>query len=215
VHAAAVLAHRAGMPLRVTEFNSVTCGGRPGVSDTFATALWAPDAAFELLRAGAQSIDLHARQSTVNAPFQFTAGGLAARPLLYGLIMFVRALSPHAQLLPAQLHVGGRANIKAWAVATNHGTLNVLVLDKGPRGVHLTVNVPAGGAATVQRLLAASPRSRRGVTLAGQWLDRDGAWKGSRVIQTLAPRGRRYRLWVPRYSAALVTVPTRPAAPRL
>jgi hypothetical protein len=46
------LAHSAGLPFRLTEVNSVTCGGVAGVSDTFVTALWAPDAMFELLRAG-------------------------------------------------------------------------------------------------------------------------------------------------------------------
>jgi hypothetical protein len=35
------LAHDASLPFRLTELNSVTCGGLPGVSDTFATALWA------------------------------------------------------------------------------------------------------------------------------------------------------------------------------
>jgi hypothetical protein len=212
VHPAAVIAHRAGMPLRVTEFNSVTCGGKPGVSNTFATALWAPDAGFELLRAGAQSIDLHARQNTINGPFSFNAGGLEARPLLYGLIMFVRTLSPHARLLHAQLHVGARANVKAWAVATNHGTLNVLVLDKGPHGVHLALNLPASGTAQVHRLLAPSPRSHGGVTLDGQRLNRNGEWIGRPTVSALAPRHHRYHLWVPRYSAALLTVPISGAA---
>jgi hypothetical protein len=39
-----MLAHRAGFPFRLTEQNSVTCGGLAGVSNTFATALWAPAA---------------------------------------------------------------------------------------------------------------------------------------------------------------------------
>jgi hypothetical protein len=75
----------------------------------------------------------------------------------------------------------------------------------------VTMNLPAEGVATVQRLLAHSPRARGGVTLAGQWLDRDGDWRGHRVIQRLAARARRYHLWMPRYSAALVTVPVAPA----
>ena len=41
---------------------------------------------------------------------------------MYGLILFVRTLSPHAQLLHSQLRVGEHANVKAWAVRTNHGT---------------------------------------------------------------------------------------------
>jgi hypothetical protein len=214
VRPAAVLARRAGLPLRVTEFNSVTCGGRPGVSNTFATALWAPDAAFELLRIGAQSIDLHAREYTVNDPFTFNSSGVEVHPLLYGLIMFVRTLSPHAQLLHSQLRVSGGANLKAWAVRSAHGGLSVLVIDKSSRGARVTMNLPAGGVATVHRLLAPSVRSRTGVTLDGQWLDHDGDWEGHRVTQRLAAQGRHYRLWMPRYSAALVTVPLTAPAPK-
>jgi hypothetical protein len=33
------------------------------VSDTFATALWAPDALFELLRAGIDGVNVHVRPS--------------------------------------------------------------------------------------------------------------------------------------------------------
>jgi hypothetical protein len=211
---AVVLARRAGLPLRVTEFNSVTCGGKAGVSNTFSTALWAPDAAFELMRTGAQSIDLHARQYTVNDPFSFNAGGVEIHPLMYGLIMFVRTLSPHAQLLHSQLRVGGHANVKAWAVRSARGALSVLVIDKGPRGARVTMNLPASGVATVHRLLAPSAHSRVGVTLDGQWLDRDGDWEGRRVTQRLPALGRRYRVWVPRYSAALVTVPAASAQRR-
>lgn len=210
---AVAIARRAGLPVRVTEFNSVTCGGRPGVSNTFATALWAPDAGFELLKVGAQSIDLHARQYTYNGPFSFSRRGLEAHPLLYGLIMFVRTLSPNAQLLRSQLHVGGAANVKAWAVGNARGALKVLVIDKSARGVMVNMNLPATGAATIQRLQAPSVHARTGVTLDGQWLNRNGDWQGRRVTQRLSARGRRYRLWVPRYSAALVSVPMTPSRP--
>ena len=72
------LAHRAGLPFRLTELNSVTCGGVEGVSDTFATALWAPDALFELLRAGVDGVNVHVRPYTINAAFACHARGLRA-----------------------------------------------------------------------------------------------------------------------------------------
>src|SRR5581483_2762732 len=58
---AIAVAHKAGLSLRLTEINSVTCGGVEGVSNTFATALWVPDALFELMRAGVEGVHLHAR----------------------------------------------------------------------------------------------------------------------------------------------------------
>jgi hypothetical protein len=59
VRAAVRLGHRARLAFRMTELNSVTCGGLAGVSDTFVTALWAPDALFELLLAGVDGVNVH------------------------------------------------------------------------------------------------------------------------------------------------------------
>ena len=39
--------------------NSVACGGKAGVSDTFASALWALDALFAVARSGADGVNLH------------------------------------------------------------------------------------------------------------------------------------------------------------
>ena len=88
------VAARRRLPFRLTELNSVTCGGRRGVSNTFATALWAPDALFALLEAGVDGVDVHVRARTINAAFVPVAGGIGARPLLYGLMLFARALVP-------------------------------------------------------------------------------------------------------------------------
>ena len=87
------------------------------MSDTFATALWAPDALFELMRAGVSAVDLHARQFAVNDPFAFDRSGLQAHPLLYGLILFARTLGPRAQLLPMR-HLAGAhsSSLKEWTV---------------------------------------------------------------------------------------------------
>ena len=97
------VAHASGLKFRLTELNSVTCGGKPAVSDTFATALWAPDALFTLLRAGVDGANLHVRYYAINAPFAITRAGFHARPLLYGLLLFERALGPGARLVPTRL----------------------------------------------------------------------------------------------------------------
>ena len=135
---AVALAHKAGFSLRLTEINSVTCGGLKGVSNTFATALWAPDALFELMRAGVEGVNLHARVQSINAPFYFTQQGLQTHPLLYGLILFKRMLGAHARLVPVQLRSSRSLHLKVWAVREGEGTntlntLNVLVINKGRR----------------------------------------------------------------------------------
>ncbi len=104
VRGAVAQAHRAGLVFRLTELNSVTCGGLNGVSDSFATALWAPDTLFDLLRAGVDGVNVHIRDTTINAPFSLGDRGLRARPLLYGLLMFVRTLGRNAALVRSHLH---------------------------------------------------------------------------------------------------------------
>jgi Glycosyl hydrolase family 79 C-terminal beta domain len=199
------IAHAAGLALRVTELNSVTCGGRAGVSNTFATALWAPDALFELLRNGVDGVNVHVRADAINAPFAITGGGLTARPLLYGLILFVRTLGSHPELVRLHLRAAASLNLQAWAVAVGGGTLHVLLIDKGSRSVNVALHLPTTGDATVQRLLAPAASSEFGVTLGGRQLGRDGRWQGLSARQTLVAGSHGYRLSVPRLSAALVS----------
>jgi hypothetical protein len=206
------IAHSAGLPFRLSELNSVNCGGRPGVSNTFATALWAPDALFELMRVGVDAVNIHVRADTINAAFALGESGLGARPLLYGLILFTRTLGPDARLLA--LHVQGSPahHLKAWAVETFHRRLGVLLINKDDRLVLARLRLPASGAASVQRLSAPAADSRTGVRLDGERLGADGRWIGRRMVQRIVPTRGAYVVSVPRLSAALVTVRARPGA---
>ncbi len=207
IEPAVILARLAGLPFVLTEFNSITCGGMPGVSNTFATALWAPDAVFELERAGVEAVHLHARQHAINDPFTFDGPRFVARPLLYGLILFARTLGPDAQLVQTRLRSPGTDHVKVWAVKVGTGTLHVLYINKGPRDVHVNSQLPATASATVQRLLAVSPSAESGVTLGGQSLDQDAQWTG-RPVRGVVPRAHsEYLVTLPAYSAALLSVP--------
>jgi hypothetical protein len=212
VEKAVSLAHGAGLPLRLTEMNSVTCSGTPGVSDTFATALWAPDVLFELLHAAVDGVNIHLRANTINAPFALNSYGLTARPLYYGLILFARALGPDATLVRSHLHAKPSLHLKAWAVRLRGGLLHVLLIDKGSHPTRVQMRLPARGPATVERLLAPSVSSRSGVTLAGRHLDAAARWEGRRDLDTLTPGSRGYQLTIPARSAALLSVRLRPGA---
>jgi hypothetical protein len=207
---AVTAARRAGLPLRLTELNSVTCGGVRGVSNTFATALWAPDALFELRRAGVASIFIHVRAHAVNAAFSLGHHGLTAHPLLYGLVLFHRMLGVDPQLATLRLHARRLLHLKAWAVRSRPDILRVLVIDKGRRGTTVGLTLPTQGPGTVQRLLAPSIGSSDGETLAGQHLGPDGRWRGRLTFTTITPGPHGYILTLPRYSAALLTLRLRP-----
>ncbi|MBV8218326.1 MAG: hypothetical protein JO325_07670 [Solirubrobacterales bacterium] len=216
---AVALAHKAGLSLRMTEINSVTCGGTLDVSNTFATALWAPDALFELLNAGVEGVNLHARVNSINRPFSFTRQGVETHPLLYGLILFKRMLGPGARLVPVDLHAGRSLHLKVWAVRASYSTdvgegpfmrnpLNVLLINKGRGWARITLHLPTTQRGYVERLLAPSASSTSGVTLEGQHLNHQALWQGRPKVQILRPtRDGSYVLSVRGESAALVTVP--------
>jgi hypothetical protein len=207
-------ANDAGLALRLTELNSVNCGGRPGVSNSFATALWAPDALFALLRAGVDGVNLHVRADAINAPFALTPSGLQARPLLYGLIFFSRALGPDAQLVKIDATAPRAANLSAWAVRVGSNTLHVVLIDKSRRSARVSLHLPATAAARVQSLQAPSAASQGGVTLGGRWLAADGGWQGAATLQTVSRRAGGYTVDVRRQSAALLSVQVTPGALR-
>lgn len=208
---AVAIAHDAGLKFRLTELNSVTCGGKRGVSNTFATALWAPDALFTLMRTGVDGANLHVRADAINAPFVINRGGLYARPLLYGLLLFNRTLGPQASLVRLHMSAPRSLNLSAWAVRVRGGMLHVLLIDKSGRSARVDLRLPATAPATVQRLLAPSAYSGADVTLDGQRLDRAGQWVGMPRTETISPGPRGgYVVTLPERSAALIGVSMRP-----
>jgi hypothetical protein len=211
VAGAVAVAHSTGLRFRLTELNSVTCGVRAGVSNTFATALWAPDALFTLMRTGVDGVNLHVREYAINAPFSLNRYGLNPRPLLYGLVMFERTLGADARLVRLHMSEPRQANLSAWAVRVRGDILHVLLIDKGNRNLQVQLRLPATGRATVQRLIAPSASSTAGETLDGQRLGPDGTWIGTRQVEAIAPGRNGYMVTVPKRSAALVGVRLGPA----
>jgi hypothetical protein len=194
-----------GIGLRVTEMNSVTCGGRTGIANSFATALWAPDALFEMMREGVQGINWHIRSRLANAPFRLSAAGVEAFPELYGLAIFQRMLGPNARLEAVKSVSAEAPALKAWAVQSRAG-LKVLLINKDASAVTVRLHMGSGAPARVSRMLAPALASQLGVTLAGQSIDATGRWHGTRVERTVDAQNGVYRVSVPAYSAALVNL---------
>ena len=199
----------ARLPLWLTEMNSVTCGGAKGVSNTFATALWAPDALFELIRAGTEAAFVHVRPPLVNMAFSLTRKGLTARPLLYGLATFSRMLGPGAKLIPLHLVARGSLELKVWAVLTNGRVLHVLLLNKGDRSVRVSLRLRTAGSATVERLRAPKITSTASVTLDGQRLTSTASWAGKPRTQLVSGSANRLVVAAPACSATLVSAQER------
>lgn len=200
------LARQNGHRLRVTEMGSVTCGGRKHLAESFATALWAPDALFEMMHEGVAGVNWHIRPKYPNAPFHIVGNAVQAFPEAYGLSVFSQMMGPGASLEDVAVQASSSSVfLKAWAVRSRKG-LKVLLLNKGPDDVvaHLHLG-NRRRPVTVSRLLAPNLASRTHVTFGGQSIGSDGRWHGRLRQISVAPANDFYRVRVPGYSAALVT----------
>lgn len=205
VRDAVAFAHARHQDLRLTEVNSISCGGNPGVANTFAIALWAPDALFEMIRAGVDSVSWHIRPGQLNAPFQLTRRGIAPLPELYGLAVFAQMTRPGAELMNSALSQSSGLHVKGWAVRVPGG-MRVLLINKGSRAADFTLRLgtPAS-TAYVRHLEAPSVTARGGVTFGGQLIGSDARWTGHLQTSTIAGSGGVFRVDLPAYSASLIS----------
>ncbi len=193
------------IPLRITELNSISCGGNRGVANSFATALWAPDALFELMAGGVVGVNWHIRPHLLNAPFHLRSSGFKAEPELYGLALFARMIGPGSELLAVAAPSFDSDQLKVWAVRSKR-YLSVLLINKGAHRVVTQLKLAGRfrGAAKVQRLTAPRIDAENGVRLDGQWIGPDSRWHGRRQTLSVPGSAGVYRLAVSRYSAELV-----------
>jgi hypothetical protein len=206
-------AHRVGASFRVDEMNSVTCNGRPGVSDTFASALWAMDALFTIASDGVDGVNIHTYENAANGLFDFNRSHGqwtgAVHPLYYGLLLFAQAAPPGSRLL--RIDSGNQDGVRVWAtLAPDHRIRVLMINDNLARSARAVVRAPvASGPAAIDRLRARSAYAKDGITLGGESF---GSGTGTGVLpapqlQSVMPGSGGYAVTLPAASAALLTLP--------
>jgi hypothetical protein len=207
----AAAAHAANVPFRLDELNSASCAGKLGVSNTFASALWALDTLFNLASVGVDGVNIHTLPGAPYQPFSFTQNGTqwtaTVRPLYYGLLMFEQAFPAGARLLSVSAPAGP---VKVWATRDATGRVRVVVINKDPKtNVVVRVQVPgATGPVTSEALSAPSLAATSGVSLGGQSFaspTSTGTLAGSPRTVQISPVLGSYAVSVPAGSAVLLT----------
>ena len=156
----------------MTETNSTVCAGTPGVSDTFASALWALDYSLLIAQQGIVSADFMGGTNAAGCdpytPLCPTTGGLAARPIYYG--MLATELVGTGRF--AALDNPDAAGARAYAVRDGHRLTVVLddVQDPATNGA-TTVMLDLGGDFRSGRLsqLPTTIQNARSLLHPGQW----------------------------------------------
>jgi hypothetical protein len=209
----AAIAHAHGMPLRNDEMNSTSCGNGYGTANTFASALWALDALFQMARVGVDGVNIHTAATYPDR--LFTVKRVRSRwramvaPEYYGLLMFARAAPAGSRLLRVS---GASGSVRAWATRGPAGEIHVVLIndDTGkPRKLAVRV-LGASGTATLERLEAPSVHATHGVTLGGRTFGartRTGVLPGPSLTVAVSPRAGDYVVRMPAASAAMLTLP--------
>jgi hypothetical protein len=216
-----------GRVYRMTEGNSCYRGGKPGMSDAFAAALWAGDYMLELASFGCAGVNLHGGSSAfltaglgdhtpgmevAKTPQKVRSGfytpistepGMAvkAKPVFYGMLLanqLAGGTPVKVEGMPAGL------NATAYAVRNGSGFKVALFNKDGAKSVDVSVRAPSGvRKATTWRLQAPALDSTEGVTLAGAEIGEHAVWS-PREAERVSVKSGVARIRIPAASAALV-----------
>ena len=204
-----------GLPYRICEVNSFSGGGRPGVSDTMAGALWALDYMFTLAANGCAGVNMETGVNHRDFISSYSPigddeqGHYSAKPEYYGMLAF--ALAGKGQLLETEMDASApevRTYAKIYATQPERGALTLTLLNKGTKSCGLTVTISGrmdGKKASVIRLSAPSVDAKTGVTLGGAEVTAAGTWKPtkSEVVKVLNGQ---IGIDLPAASAAIVQI---------
>ena len=195
-----------GLPFRLAETNSCYQGGKQGVSDTFASALWGADLMYQLASAGGTGINFHGGGYGWYTPIAGTQeNGFLARPIYYGMLLFAQAGA--GQLVESKFGQLDQAPLlTAYALRSGTGATKVAAFNKNlDRGVRLTIDSgQRSKGATVLRLRAPRVDDTTDTTFGGAPVGAGGAWSAGRQ-ETLAVENGSAVLDLPATSAALIT----------
>jgi hypothetical protein len=202
------------VPFRINEVNSFYGGGKTGVSDTFASALWCLDYMFILATYGCNGVNMETDINQLGWISHYSpivhdpAGNCSVRPEYYGMLAF--ALAGHGDLLKLSLEKND-LNLSAYATRDEQRIIWLTVINKErAQDANLEVKIPTGyGRVEAFRLQAPSVDSKERVTLAGAEVSVDGNLS-PRLPEVVTIKNGAVRLIVPQASAVLLQLSESP-----
>ena len=197
-----------GRPYRICEVNSFSGGGRPGVSDTMAGALWVLDYMLTLASNGCSGVNMETGVNQLGFISSYSPIGddeqrhYSARAEYYGMLAF--SLGGQGDLLPVEVDANPVA-IKAYATRPKERALVLTLINKGdvPSVLHLNTT-SEGREASVLRLHSPAVDAKTGITLGGAEVTSSGTWKPAKQEPLPVHKGQ-VILRMPAFSAAMVT----------
>jgi hypothetical protein len=196
------------VPSTINESNSASCSGMPGVSNSYATALWSLDYLLQTAKSGVDRLQFHTNTAAICGDFKardsadypisyryygafcapdqaaLEANELSANPLYYGIWAFRQV--PTGQFVDLDLADSDLDRIRAYAVLSHDGALTVVLIN---------VQDPAAAGSTTDTVALNLPtayRDARAVTLRSSAADGLASLDASRITlggQQISPAG--------------------------
>ncbi len=199
--------NESGLPFRLAETNSCYQGGKPGVSDTFASALWGADLMYQLASEGGTGINFHGGGYGWYTPIAGSQeSGFLARPIFYGMLLFAQAGA--GQLVECKVEQLEQAPLlTTYGLSSGSGAIKVAAFNKN---LDLSVRLTIDTGRRTQRVSALRLRAPRvddttDVTFGGAPVGSSGAWSATRE-EILSGENGTAVIELPAISAALVTL---------
>jgi hypothetical protein len=198
-----------GVPYRICEVNSSSGGGRPGVSDTLAAALWVLDFMFTLASSGCAGVNMETGVNQRGFISSYSPigddeqGHYWAAPEYYGMLAFAQS---GGRVIGCVLDAENR-NIKAYATQPERDRTVLTLINKESSEAEVVVDATSASfrSGSLIRLSGPSLESKSGVMLGGAGVSPDGLWKPAQVEEVGGTRGK-LQVRLPAASAAVVTL---------
>ena len=128
-----------GKGFRMSEGNSCFHGGKPGVSDTVASALWSGDYMLQVAQAGYLGVNLHGGGDGLYTPIAGSLEeGFTARPVYYGMLLAERFAG--STLVAASLSAQSPAqNVTGFAASAGRDW-KLALFNKAPAPVKIKID---------------------------------------------------------------------------
>lgn len=196
----------AELPFIVGEGNTVSCNGTRGVSDVFASALYAVDASLSALEVNVSAFKWHGigdeMPTFTYQPIYYNTSRLrepghdeaTPRPLFLGLWLLADAAPSGSVLLRTVVNATGTSLLRAWALSVGARVRTVVLHKDAAAGDAVARVIPAspcapGDFATLSRLLPGPGglSAKAGSTYANQTFDgtTNGVPAGIRATETV------------------------------
>jgi hypothetical protein len=196
---------KTGKPYRISECNSVFGQGKPGVSNVFASALWALDFMWKVADNYGQGVNFHGgNTSFVYSPIAHPGNLFIAQPEYYAMLAFKYGAVGRA-IVPVEMDNRGY-NIGAHAVISHKGYAVTLINKELKTDAIFTISFNKQVENVSVARLASSSITSGNATFAGSQVNTDGTFN-TNITETYTVNNlSSIKVRIPAASAAVITV---------